>query len=117
MSYEAWRISYQSSEQAARVAYGEWQNALEQAKKWKALADAAAAGLGAWQPIKTAPKDGTTAVDLWFPKSGRRTEWRWFKKGRFWGSNTVGRFNKIERCFDEDPTHWMPLPEAPNTRS
>ena len=47
MSYETWRISYQSSEQAARVAYVEWQNALEAAKKWKALADAAASGFEA----------------------------------------------------------------------
>ena len=49
MSYEAWRITYQSSEQAARIAYVEWQNALEQAKKWKALADASAAGFEACQ--------------------------------------------------------------------
>jgi len=37
MSYEAWRISFQSSEQAARVAYYEWQ-------KWKSLAEANARG-------------------------------------------------------------------------
>ena len=44
MSYEAWRISFQSSEQAAKAAYAEWQKAQEQVKKWKALANAAAAG-------------------------------------------------------------------------
>jgi hypothetical protein len=49
MSYEAWRISYQSSEQAARVAYAEWQNTRDEVKKWKALADAAAQGFEACQ--------------------------------------------------------------------
>ena len=31
----------------------------------------------AWQPIESAPKDGSSVVDLWFPKYGRRTNWRW----------------------------------------
>lgn len=49
MSYEAWRITYQSSEQAARAAYTEWQVKLEEVKKWMALAEAAALGFEACQ--------------------------------------------------------------------
>jgi hypothetical protein len=61
-----------------------------------------------WQPIKTAPKDGETIVDLWFPPlSGRRTDWRWYRKRGYWGSIPVNRFCAIHTC-DESPTHWMP---------
>jgi len=49
MSYEAWRITYQSSEQAARAAYTEWQVKLEEVKKWMSLAEAVALGFEACQ--------------------------------------------------------------------
>ncbi|WP_339118534.1 hypothetical protein [Halomonas sp. BMC6] len=43
MSYEAWRISFQNSEQAARAAYDQLQAALSRA--------------GVWLPIEQANKD------------------------------------------------------------
>lgn len=52
-----------------------------------------------WQPIETAPKDGTDLL-LWEPSLGQSViahsvngEWPWFYK----------------------PTHWMPLPDPPVT--
>lgn len=60
---------------------------------------------GEWQPIKTAPKDGThiltcgdgyIVVAMWFVYHGGRSQWE-----------TVDGESEI------DPTHWMPLPAAP----
>ena len=67
--------------------------------------------MGGWLPIESAPKDGVTQIDLWFPISGRRTNWRWYRKNKFWGS-VSGRFDRIDKC-DDLPTHWQPLPQAP----
>jgi hypothetical protein len=62
-----------------------------------------------WQPIETAPKDGTRVV---FYESGKkvkmgehiRPEDGWCVVG--WKC-TNGNFHR--------PTHWMPLPTPPNT--
>ena len=66
-----------------------------------------------WQPIETAPKDGTPVL-LW-P----------FAPQDFWagyapqevclGFNALdeGWFNPEQRCAFE-PTHWMPLPAPPH---
>ena len=67
-----------------------------------------------WLPIDSAPKDGVTLVDLWFPTAGRRTNWRWYRKNKFWGS-VAGRFDSIDTC-DELPTHWIPLPKPPKVK-
>ena len=62
-----------------------------------------------WQPIETAPKDGTNVL-LWWP---------------FWckGRPTIGYFGfhgiqqwAAPECLEGDgdpPTHWMPLPAGP----
>lgn len=68
--------------------------------------------MGEWQPIETAPKDGTNvllvnrkgnmAVGLW---NGRGVLEGWWLRG---GSYPDVFFND-----HHGPTHWMPLPEAP----
>lgn len=77
-----------------------------------------------WQPIETAPKDGTR-IDLWMP-SGRRVP------NCFWGKpeHSCGEYEGYcDSCpdhdgwidsedfmsgyTDEEPTHWMPLPSSP----
>ena len=76
-----------------------------------------------WQPIETAPKDGTI-VDLWFPLLdddgdyeeedivlSRVADCHFSKKGNCW-VNDVG-FN-LEIDFDGPPTYWMPLPKPPS---
>lgn len=40
MSYESWRISYQSSEQAARAAYAENEKLRKEVEEWRSFAEA-----------------------------------------------------------------------------
>lgn len=61
-----------------------------------------------WQPIDTAPKDGTRFLAAW-----RRLI------GTDWGYVVMHyRDNRLLVSWDHDylnvkPTHWMPLPEPP----
>jgi hypothetical protein len=67
-----------------------------------------------WQPIETAPKDGTV-IDLWDRYGFRWTNRHWghhsFLHGKptdepSWGAPTTDGPGP-------DPSHWMPLPEPP----
>lgn len=59
-----------------------------------------------WQPIETAPKDGTKILA--------------FNK---WGEYGVAEWVESQQCwfagYDDftAPTHWMPLPEPPEDNS
>jgi hypothetical protein len=53
-----------------------------------------------WQPIETAPKDGTV-IDLWHTEYGRMTD-TWWDDGSWVVTGTTKGF-----------THWMMPPEAP----
>lgn len=55
-----------------------------------------------WQPIETAPKDGTHII-AWQATDGMRVSWF---EGGMW-QNFPWRSRRI------NPTHWMPLPEPP----
>lgn len=63
-----------------------------------------------WEPMDTAPKDGT--VILVYRKIDADTimnlvAW-WSEKDRAW------QYGKFDRLRSElSPTHWMPLPEPP----
>ena len=87
-------------------------------------------GEGVWQPIETAPKDGTF-MDLWiggeFPRREPDCYWGlpdhccgemgslcdsdWHGLDKGW----VGSYNMPISDFDGGPTHWMPLPPPPAT--
>jgi hypothetical protein len=57
-----------------------------------------------WQPIETAPKDGTMIL-VWFSEAARAMLLWWFDDHwRFLGSTTIPIVY---------PTHWMPIPEGP----
>ena len=68
-----------------------------------------------WQPIETAPKDGTT-IDIWVPGHDRVSAFFWPEK-EIW----VYDEEYISRAFFPDkppffpitPTHWMPYPGKP----
>lgn len=67
-----------------------------------------------WQPIETAPKDGTK-IDLWvhFPEhdeAHRVADAFWDLEDEDWNLHgwLVRQFK-----FTPQPTHWMPLPEPP----
>lgn len=64
-----------------------------------------------WQPIESAPKDGTEVL-VFCPN-----DWR-ILCGRYCsvyeGLRESAWVDTVEQCHDIKPTHWMPLPEAPN---
>lgn len=70
-----------------------------------------------WQPIETAPKDGTEVV-LWLgaPYSEVANAW-WFEPWANW------QMGELPNALDDEmhgigsavPTHWQPLPAAPLT--
>lgn len=62
-----------------------------------------------WQPIESAPKDGTV-VDLWVD-GGREADCRW--RGGAWVTVEDGCVWSVA----SDPTHWMPLPQPPRLSS
>lgn len=72
-----------------------------------------------WQPIETAPKDGT-AVILWVPGvyqcvrigSFRSDDFR-EKDGPLWLENDHDDFSTGYASTPLCPTHWMPLPSPP----
>lgn len=75
-----------------------------------------------WQPIETAPKDGT-AIWLWYdgaacigygePASILEPETVWILKTGF--RRHEGRVDDVYGCYAHHvhPTHWMPLPDPP----
>jgi hypothetical protein len=77
-----------------------------------------------WQPIETAPKDGTA---VWLIVEGRRflgffdpdnAPWakpQWFIKSTVVPRGNGQRTDTIMGCygFGVEPTHWQPLPELP----
>lgn len=80
-----------------------------------------------WQPIQTAPKDGTV-IDLFvggeFP--GRYADCYWGKPehccgemGQYcdsdWHSAKPGWVTDFNDFLGEEPTHWMPVPAAPRS--
>jgi len=68
----------------------------------------------AWQPIETAPKDGTEVL-LFFPLDGLDL--------RVWPQRIIAEYRhglwvwqgRAVRGYSESyqPTHWMPLPQEP----
>lgn len=96
-----------------------------------------------WQPIETAPKDGTSVI-IW-PKNGARPVFAFYKRpwyyryllkkykdvGSSWRSLYTfvspyhpGQITLCEQsstdawlCQETEPTHWMALPEPPEISS
>ena len=76
-----------------------------------------------WQPIETAPKDGTEVLLFWCAEHGPEYveylacgAWGEYRDGSGgWGGESF--HSKPEgywtRLIGEKPTHWMPLPEPP----
>jgi hypothetical protein len=89
-----------------------YMNALRDALVAELLSAALSAPAG-WQPIESAPKDHSTLL-LWG---------RYWSEGQGWfQSPLMGRWTAVRdrwecvwggRWFGVRPTHWMPLPAAP----
>ncbi len=74
---------------------------LEQRAKQAEAALAACRAQQVWQPIETAPKDGTT---IYIGVGHIGAEAHWNEKGSYWATSGG---------FIDHPTHWMPLPTPP----
>ena len=61
-----------------------------------------------WQPIETAPKDGTLILGY---KNGEMATVEWAYCGESGDWNLVVSWDGQPWT----PTHWMPLPEPPDT--
>lgn len=63
-----------------------------------------------WQPIETAPKDGTLFSVKGDPNSH---DWATFHaRFKAWPNGSSG-WQTDDGC-DLEPTHWMPLPDEPS---
>jgi hypothetical protein len=79
---------------------------------------------GGWQPIETAPKDGTW-VDLWvrdWNDNGKRIPFCIWDDDKWLTSvfpNDYGPLSECVNTFVKDdewkPTHWRPIPAPPQT--
>ena len=58
-----------------------------------------------WQPIETAPKDGTTILAKVFGKRSESTTREILWNGEIWITRDGSRFS--------EPTHWIPIPKPP----
>lgn len=68
---------------------------------------AAVVEMAGWQPIETAPKDGTEIL-CWSESNQRLYVLAWHKHN--WLEHEID--GNWGRC----PTHWMPLPATPSSR-
>ena len=75
-----------------------------------------------WQPIETAPTDGTRVL-AWCKERGARetyvTQYPFRSEGFKAGKRSTNQWRWEEPvagvCFRWRPTHWMPLPTPPET--
>jgi len=68
-----------------------------------------------WQPIETAPKDGTLVL-TWSARLCCVARWKDYEREPYKPHPSYRWYGWIDGYDGEDipdPTHWMPLPEAP----
>lgn len=70
-----------------------------------------------WEPIDTAPKDGTNIIVCiaGMPRSTGEAYW-WQSAGGVGGWQTWDGENRRRTVYETPPTHWQPLPEVPASR-
>ena len=63
-----------------------------------------------WQPIETAPKDGTSILGYWCYEGGFE---HYIQPIRYLHGKWLHDWDHSDELY---PTHWMPLPEPPAAR-
>lgn len=86
-------------------------------RRLQAFAAPTPAELDPWQPIETAPKDGSPFIGFTKTRFGRIIAiWSWQKESENKKPNPYfardGFYGKTDDRANQ-PTHWMPLPAAP----
>ena len=66
-----------------------------------------------WQPIETAPKDGTRVILLIPYDRERFSEVECTDGGNWDADDNCWRYDGDDGPFDLQPTHWMTLPAPP----
>ena len=68
-----------------------------------------------WQPIETAPKDGTSVLvyGFWEGELNLQDDERDVWKAHFFWDQWCVDGGEYYSQYVVDPTHWMPLPEGP----
>lgn len=67
-----------------------------------------------WQPIETAPKDGTEI--LAFDPVADKCDVCYMQRSRIWSTQSDGEYGPDDDEFQATrATHWMPLPKPPVT--
>ena len=85
-----------------------WHDKYEATTAALAALSAQVQDVAGWQPIETAPKDGTRLLLMWEPFSGMSEH---VELGKWNVRN--GWVNTYGHAFSGSPTHFMPLPAAP----
>lgn len=67
-----------------------------------------------WQPIETAPTNGGSVLLYYGPKY-YIMEGRCFPRDTGYSGGVSCQWVAAVDMLDCEPTHWMPLPEAPST--
>lgn len=77
----------------------------------------AALATNGWQPIETAPRDGSDVLLFEVYERLPAIGWWCEKKGRWYANTEVydvdGNACIIDKLYNDGITHWMPLPSAP----
>lgn len=63
-----------------------------------------------WQPIETAPKDGTEVL-VWTPDMYCPAIAHWHAQRKIWVAEGFLEMYALKGA--DTPTHWQPLPDAP----
>lgn len=87
----------------------------ENSESGQPLAVQFSAGLGAWRPIETAPRDGTEVLVCRVYEHGHAEYAVAHNYGDGNGWRDMGDLGWAGMIHDEDnqPSHWMPLPAPP----
>lgn len=98
-------VKYRVNCQACECRHPLWDTAETAKREWNTRA---AGDAPAWQPIETAPKDGTAFL-----------AWRGIERGPFqcwWNDDGREAYWMDYADTEPNPTHWQPLPAPPVPR-
>lgn len=113
-AFEAWAGTLEGSDGLSLVRHiGPGYFYTETHRAWQGFkagrASLSTSKQGGWQPIETAPKDGSDVLAVYGRQGNVMQIVRWNALHGFWQSK-----GEPEIGFTSNATGWMPLPPAPN---